>query len=320
MKTLFDRTYLLALSMFALAAPAGCDEPDAGFGGGDDIEDRCPGCGGIVFNTNAIGTTYFSEIDLNGLRHDNVVFEGAEMYGVPLKKIYVTDGELIGERNDVSKYRGSRVIGMVIHIIVEIDKQDVKTALTIVGADHTQGYWRYSVRYTNYLNKEATPTCEQDENGDSSMVLYGNITVDTERGDINDRPDTIYFGCVSGAVGKARTNDWHFAPYDPAVKIAGFEAVVRAIRADYCGDAVSYTKAGNALQPKDQSGYHDFLNAAVATEAVWARGGGATCLDTPRWEGTIAREDVHCADALPRCDSNAPDYYADGFIWSKVAP
>lgn len=320
MKTLFDRTYFLALSMFALAAPAGCDEPDAGFGGGDDIADRCPGCGGVVLNTNAIGTTYFSEIDLNGLLHDNVVFDGAEKQGDKLKKIYVTDGELIGEFGDLSKIRGSRVVGVVINITVEIEKVPVKTALTVVSADRTQGYWRYGVRYTNYANKEQTPTCEQDENGDSSMVLYGDITVDTERGDINERPDTIYFGCVSGAVGKARTNDWHFAPYDPAVKIKGFETAVRAVRADYCGDGVSYTKPGNALQLKDKSGYHDFVDAGMVNEAVWESGRGATCLDKPRWEGTITREDVHCADTLPACENHADDYYASGFLWSKIAP
>ena len=319
MRTLLDRTYFFALSLLTAAIPAGCDEPDGGFGGGADAAARCVGCG-IVFNTNAVNGLFFSEVDLTGDLHDNVIYKGAEISHIPLTRIYAVDGELFGEVGE-TVYRGSRVVGMVIHIIAVIGKVEVKTDLTIVSADHSQGYWRYGVQYTDVAhNKEGVPTCEQDEFGDASMVFYADISVDTTSGDVRDRPKTLYFGCVSGAVGKARTTPWRYAPYDPQVKLEGFETAIRAIRADYCGDGVSYTKPGNKLQLRDQYGYHNFANQAMNTEAVWASGGGALCLDVPRWAGQVARADVHCAAALPSCLSDAADYYAIGSIWTKIAP
>ena len=136
-------------------------------------------------------------------------------------------------------------------------------------------------------------------------------------GDIKHRPNTLYIGCLAGGVGKAGT--WGFWPDEtlsgPKPRgsldfLENFEAAVRMVRADYCGDGKSYTDVGTQIVVDYQ------WPVLVATdkwsrpsapsdplEALWTPQ-GAACVETPRERAP------KCKFKMPRCTVCAtPDDY-----------
>ena len=128
-----------------------------------------------------------------------------------------------------------------------------------------------------------------------------------------ERANTIYFACVSGAVGKAA--QWGYTPW--ATDDDTHQTATRAVRADYCGDGDPHTIQGTGLQITDIFHIYEFTDAQRPTEAMWGPS-GAMCLETTRLGEDP--ETILCNGApLPTCAGN------DGFgnwpsalIWTKL--
>ena len=147
-------------------------------------------------------------------------------------------------------------------------------------------------------------TCSVPEGGyhTTTAVLYQDLFVHDENGVVKPTSDSLYIGCVAGAVGKVAT--WGYWP-DALPDLGRFEAAVRMVRADYCGDGWSYTHEGTPIGIADQLGVNDPSPELSSLdtgffEAVW-RTDGADCVNYIRTDGW---GNLHCG--RPTCDQLDP--------------
>lgn len=66
-----------------------------------------------------------------------------------------------------------------------------------------------------------------------------------QSGAFTSDPSTAFIGCVSGSIGKAWL--WGYKSHLQAIGSAGHEVAHHAIRAEYCGDHVTYTQTGTPI-------------------------------------------------------------------------
>lgn len=115
------------------------------------------------------------------------------------------------------------------------------------------------------------------------------------RGARHDSPLST-FACASGAIAKCVL--WG---YDPAkVGAAMHQSCTRMVRADYCGDGVSSTRNGTAIDVSDTRGVQTAANEPdFLFEAGWNEN-GATCVNRSRIAGLVPP----CWRDLPTCASS----------------
>ena len=164
--------------------------------------------------------------------------------------------------------------------------------------------------------------CDSDANGGARMLILGDILVDPDNGDIVERENTLQFGCLSSAVGKAAL--WGYAPDNPtdfSVTLEEFELGERMVRADYCADGVSHTVVGQVISMRDRWGINDFF-PSHSTEAAWKAGEGATCVRRERTSDKQLLAPFQCDGfTIPLCPTDAMLgtrlLAADDDIWTK---
>lgn len=277
--------FLRALALVVLAAPTGCDDPEdlgaeAAFGEGE-VSERCVGCG-VKFNTNVIGKYELSELStMYGTWHNGAMLKGVELYRLGATSgVFAKDGQLY------VKYEGKTLPDKYLlnsTWTLDVMMEGVKTPalMRIVDIDSVEGNRVYTFTHTYSGGpKDPLPNCDEDP--DSPGVQYGaivngNITVDTKSGKIAARDNTLYIGCLSGAV--AKTAKWGYPDHE--VGLTAFEAGVRMVRADYCGTGFSFTVPGNPVELRDTWMINDFPSPNAPTEAVWGKK-GAHCVGAPR--------------------------------------
>lgn len=334
---------LVALALSLSAAPA-CDEAIEGDFGDDlgEIAFRPGGFGtsGIFLNTNAIGDHPFSELDRLGNLH-----EGTELKEVririwykeqwmffPLDEVWVEKGELVGVRGK-TVYRGNQFFGSQWYINTYsgglVERQMFITGYKFDNALQLHKYEfsypdnpAYGQHYYRKLledDQQKPPKGAKflaacvDENGSMDAVVYENLHVDMDKGDVSTKKDLINIACLSGAVGKAATFGYPF--YEVGEEI--FETGVRMIRADYLGDGNSWTMAGTAIEVYDVKGINDFADPTHKDEAMWTRD-GAACINQPR-RAEFTQTDV-MAEGIPPCKDEKISSFPGALMWTKVPP
>lgn len=130
------------------------------------------------------------------------------------------------------------------------------------------------------------PVCEPDARGQArGLFITGDFQAD---GSISDSGYT--FSCTVGVIAKC-VRDWGYKPWQSLVSERGdtvsmrplHRACVRAVRADYCGDGISYTRAGTMIDVFDQHGFNvREANSGFVPEAGFAPG-GALWVARTRW-------------------------------------
>jgi hypothetical protein len=328
-------TALLALST------AACDA-----GPGDDAAEphRGTGQGGPWNNTNVIAGSDVPAADTTGallgaVRLTGVtVLDGTQWVPIGLSSLHVTEGTLRGARGaDIyigEDFEHSRWD-------FEVQGSPLTAWLQVVESSFDAGLWSpgsgpdirrldpdrlvYTFQYLDPVKQVPISTCAEDTVAGARMVLYGDIAVDTSTGDITPRDHTIYFGCLSGAVGKAAL--WGYAPdspSDPQLALDEFETAVRTVRADYCGDGTSYTIPGKRLTLDDRWGFNQHGQISYTTEAIWEAGGGALCVNRVRTSGKTLTTDLVCpsGEVVPRCGTDDVTMWndGDGILWTKIPP
>jgi hypothetical protein len=176
------------------------------------------------------------------------------------------------------------------------------------------GLVRYDLRLRELPDDDWEPLCGLDDQGQPIDAVLLTDIWDPETGDkIVPRPsDAVTFACVDAALGKCATWGYHpWASVDGEPLADYHQACTRLVRADYCGDGVSYTDEGTPIHVLDLLGI-ELLDTLVSflVEAEWGPD-GAVCLNlaNTRIEGV----EVACGDALPACGD---DFASGGLLQS----
>jgi hypothetical protein len=350
MMTFLDNRYFLALALTTLMAPAGCDLPEdaaeEAFGAGD-VSERCVGCG-IKFNTFAFGKVEGGELDSRFNLHADAKLVSVEllcprgekeMWRYPkacwkdtkfvLEAQWGKAGELRGLRDGL-EFAGDDFLGSIWTLDLYEGGNFVRTHVqTIEKHEYDELQKPHALHYYTFMfmgdgsnggeKGVLTPACKEDLDPvdgtpvGTRVLVYDDITVDIDTGVIKERPDTLYFGCIAAAVGKA--GNWGYPAW--VMGAEKFTAAVRSVRADYCGDGDSWTVKGQALQVADDWGFSSFYDASTETEAIFTEY-GAACLGTPRW-GQVLASQVECNGAkLDPCKDAKLGDFPDGITWTKL--
>lgn len=320
-----QRFHLLTGLALCSALATGCDLPEEepvdiqntqsfrGTGGGGG-----GGGFGLGLNTNWLGHTQISEFDTAGQDHGGVILHEVRLGPKTIEDIRVVgdrlEGQISGTPIAAEEFIGS------IWVVELTEGPNTGEIAEIVLADVTRAdneLNRRLYRFGDVTFNDGLPTCEADENGMYDAALYGDITVDESKAVVSDRPNTIYIGCLSGAMGKASYR-WGYWPFELGAE--KFTAVIRMLRADFCGNGESWTSPGQLLQVVDHFGVSSsFVDSSLDNEAVWSTE-GAVCI------GEYTRlgewwENVTCdGEPLAHCpsDAEAHDTFVNrGLLWTK---
>lgn len=305
------RTVLLSL---ALATVTGCDAEDSGFGEGD-VSLRPNN--GIFFNTSWLGSFEFGEFQNKfGVWHKDTSLKGVKLSvlykgnyeSVELESVWAVDGQIYGKKGEQT-YSGHQFDESFwsFQMMIDGNQTDVNVKIKSI-TDNNGKDWKYVFKH-DYKATDGNGNClvnakegkgekgEGEGEGDDQDCLFpiceddpdmlgvqydaivtGDITVDTLTGNIDkaEKP-SMYWGCVSGAVGKA--GNWGYR-LEHLGDVEAFQGAVRMVRADYCGTGDSFTTPGQMLTTTDIYGISN-LTQSYKLETLWDSK-GATCVHMPR--------------------------------------
>ncbi len=270
--------------------------------------------GGVYLNTSVIGA---DELDLTKALHAEVrlvsvkIKEGGKLK--LLDSVWADEGELFGKIGAVT-YRGAQFLYAEVRVRLYTQKYyNVEVPYTVATYIPAApgGMPRYTLKYWDGSSHKYL--CAPDSVEQAAAIVLDSFTVNKTTGAVAARPKTLYLGCASGAVGKAPT--WGYTPW--ALGLADFEAMVRMVRADYCGNGVSWTTPGRAVTVQDVWGINSFAGSAGATEAIWGPD-GALCIGTPR-DPNVTAASVTCGGVrLPSCPADVSlATYPEALAWLK---
>lgn len=324
-----------ALACLALVACDPVDEPLGDpFEEVDDASERFYVIGGFGsgrrLNTNHIEMHEFSEFDLTGAEH-----EGTELLWVrhddgwgPIEvdpaSIVVVGGALEADRADGMRLYHSDFNDSEWRVRTHTAQGPREYTLTVETGFHAPSNTPlYSFYYDLGFGEDRVSTCnEPDEGPELTAAVYRDINVDRWSGDMWEQADLLYIGCTNAAVGKASL--WHYRPeafgwWHP-YPVEMFEAAVRMIRADFCGDGGSHTMPGTPVLVGDKMWINSYSSGNAIEEAVWGAS-GALCVDTPRGSGPfVVRPTCSNGSSPPVCPGGAHNaFHNDPNGWFVTA-
>jgi hypothetical protein len=209
----------------------------------------------------------------------------------------VTDGTRIVE--------GVDLVGAV--LTLGVDGKAVRARIASVETDASDpagDVLLYDVRVIGTDGAE-TPLCRPDAGGRTLGFPLAGRTDET--GALIPSDDGAFeFVCASGAQGKCVRfgyAPWRVAPDGSPLRPI-YDACVRMVRADYCGDGRSFTRDGTLVGFADSVGVttidpDDIAREGLAFEAAWTPD-GAVCVARPRLDDVDTAESL--ARVCPRLD------------------
>jgi hypothetical protein len=196
--------------------------------------------------------------------------------------ISVEGGRLQARRLDGSPLPPAALVGLELSIRDHLDRT---TRVRI--DDEAAPYGALAAYEVSWLDEASggwLPLCERGLDGRRVAVALPGRWRDAGAGSFVEDPHDFTLTCTGGSNGKCarmgyapgtRTRDGEsLTPY--------FEACVRMMRADYCGDGRSHTRTGVPVELGDRDGRRTrHPGPGMAFEAVWGRQ-GAICVRRPR--------------------------------------
>jgi ADYC domain-containing protein len=203
--------------------------------------------------------------------------------------------------SDGSIKQGSELAGAV--LVFDIAGQRLRIRIAAITPDPID-------KTGNIRNAETdAPLCSPDPDGKQlGFPLAGRSAADGRF--IEAEPTTFELICTSGAQGKCVRfgyRPWEKAP-DGRPMRAHYNACVRMLRADYCGDGRSWTRDGTLIDMSDDLGIQksDTLkDPSFSFEAGWSPEGAVCTARTRIPENlTLERLKTYCPRlaVMPSCD------------------
>lgn len=229
-------------------------------------------------------------LSLLGFRYANATLDGA-----PLANLRVVKGELLAERGGVT-IRGTgltnaRITGDATDgtQLVEVEYRVVAVQAESAANDPTSTGNTFLYRIQQFATDTWVDACDPDDDARQAAIPVA-MTWNTT-GDRVASTTHFTFGCTSAVIGKCYR--WGYRPWLTGFGGADFSALhqacTRAARADYCGDGISHTEDGTAINiwdrlpapgPIQKQGLLPPLGFLF--EAGWNTD-GASCLSRARW-------------------------------------
>lgn len=223
----------------------------------------------------------------------------------------VEHGRLHAQAPDGSPLPAAALVGMEL-TLVDSSERSVRLRID-AEAEPVGAHAAYEVSRLDDASGRWVPHCEPDPEGLRVALALAGRWRDAGAGPFVEDPRDFTLACTSGTNGKCARMG-----YAPAAHTADgesltpyFEACVRMLRADYCGDGRPHTEPGVPLELRDRGGRHGHAHALrMGFEAVWGRD-GAICVRRPRDRarvslGQLAARCPRLTDAVgERCREDA---------------
>ena len=282
-----------------------------------DVEPRCLGCwGGPLTNTHGLNGLSVSALDTTGEMYDGWRLDSVALSldggHIPIYGVHTKNGVLHGTDSGGYHYAGDDFVGSIWSVRLEDTEKLVQMQAVAFTPDGSAT--RYTFVGGSSPGNDKGFTCALDpDTGEYSAVLFDDLDVDPDDGTHFARASTIYFGCLSGAVGKAAL--WGYSPWN--TDHATHQTATRAVRADYCGDGTPYTVQGTPLQLADVFQVNHFVADEKVTEAMWGPD-GAECIKVPRLGYDPA--EIECnGETLPFCSvEDTLEEWPYALLWTKI--
>ncbi|MCY0990995.1 ADYC domain-containing protein [Nannocystis sp. ILAH1] len=312
--------------LFAVALtfiPA-CDPEEVVGDPEEEAQFRCaPNCPPATGNTKWMGSLHpISPLDTTWNEYKGITVETLVHNGEPALAFGATEGNLWADfdgPNGTVRRDGNALVGAKF-ILDVAGEQKFLYINSVAGWNPVDPYWRYGLLWDDDgdgIAHHPEEACEEDEgNNSKKAIVHGGFDIDTETGDVVARKNTVYFSCYRGAVGKAPLTSKGYGFRPSMLGLDRFEAVLRFILADYCGDGKSWTENNTPIYYEDKYGIGE--GGGTFTDAVWGMH-GALCLGLQLRLYNYA--DIECPNVAkpPLCASVQPHtlYSTQGIIWSR---
>lgn len=312
---------------FALAlalAAVGCGLDDETPSGAVDFR---PSPGGVLLDSSRIGDYPFSNLQVSGhprlVRVHRICLRDTFLFRC-LTHVVVSNGRLHGS-DGVRSYEGADFVGSRWDLDVDSTDADppepdydssvsmVLNGLRVVGGlelvDLRVDLDSASGPLKDLIPGGGTQTlCPPDpaRGGVTEAALVADVYVDPEDGSVADDLGNLHIACTAGATGRAATLGY----LPTTIGTAGYEAALRALRADYCGDGTSHAAVGDPFLLADRWGIQ--TAQSPASEARWTDA-GALCLDRVRHPGADVAA-IRQACGIPTC--SGPN--TNALLWTSL--
>lgn len=195
-------------------------------------------------------------------------------------KVSVEGSSLRVEYADGSSLRGAQLAGREI----EIGQPGAPLRLridTVIADRGTPGVWLHEI---SALGSDGSwqNVCSPDADGKRLAVALAGYT--RADGSFVAEPGKLSIACTSGAQGKCLRFGYRYWTAGPNGEslLPQFQACLRMVRADYCGDGRSFTRNGVTIDLYDDAGIQfPEKNNSMPFEAGWSPE-GAVCVHHPR--------------------------------------
>jgi hypothetical protein len=176
--------------------------------------------------------------------------------------------------SDGSVKEGTELVGAV--LVFNINDRPVRIRIAAITPDAND---RTVLLHDFRIDDSDTPLCRPDPNGQQlGFPLAGRSTPDGRI--LEAEPNAFELICTSGAQGKCVRFGYH--PWERATNsgpmLDYYNACIRMVRADYCGDGHPFTRDGTLIDVYDRIGVQRLdENLSLSFEAAWGTD-GAICV------------------------------------------
>jgi ADYC domain len=231
-------------------------------------------------------------------------------------RIDATEGRFRVVFESGNTLQGTELVGLIFASRSD-DGASIEMRIDAVAAGADSGPDLYALSTRRSGETAWTPTCRPDQYG---QRLGFPLVDDNSPG----RQHSVRIACTAGAQGKCVMRG--YAPWRHTATGRSlrpyFDACVRMMRADYCGDGRSFTTEGRRVDAWDDAGVRPRSSNASRVEAAWSAS-GPVCLARSRAPDVFPLRDV--LDACPGlranvrddCDGTADPAAAAALIWNR---